>query len=55
MIGRYGYDTLKVNDFASKDIPLLGTTGTSATAIYLGAGIQNVTSHSLALAVSRKF
>jgi hypothetical protein len=57
VIGRYGYDTWKVDDFASKDIPLLGVAGTppAATAIYLGAGFQNYTSHSLSLAVSRTF
>lgn len=57
IIGRYGYDTIKVNDFAAKDIPLLNAAGTpaNATAIYLGAGFQNVTSHSLAIAFSRKF
>jgi len=57
VIGRYGYDTWKVDDFAAKDIPLLGVAGTppAATAIYLGAGFQNYTSHSLSLAVSRTF
>jgi hypothetical protein len=57
VIGRYGYDTWKVNDFAAKDIPLLGVAGNppGATAIYLGAGLQNVTAHSLALAFSRRF
>jgi hypothetical protein len=57
VIGRYGYDTWKVNDFASKDIPLLGVAGSppAATAIYLGAGFRNYTAHSLSLAVSRTF
>jgi MtrB/PioB family decaheme-associated outer membrane protein len=55
--GRYGYDTWKVNDFAAKDIPLLGVAGTppSATAIYLGAGFQNYTAHTLGFAISRRF
>lgn len=57
LIGRYGYDTWKVNDFAAKDIPLLGVAGSppGATAIYLGAGFQNYTTHTLSLAVSRTF
>lgn len=55
LIGRYGYDTWKVNDFAAKDIPLLGVAGTGAVAIYLGAGYQNYTSHSVSFAVSQKF
>ena len=55
--GRYGYDTWKVDDFAATDIPLLGVAGTpaAATAIYLGAGYQNYTAHSVAFAVARKF
>src|SRR5678816_3895478 len=42
--GRYGYDTWKVEDFAATEIPLLGVAGTpaAATAIYLGAGYQNL-------------
>lgn len=57
LLGRYGYSTWHVDDFATKDIPLLGVAGTppGATAIYLGAGFQNYTAHSLALAFSRKF
>jgi hypothetical protein len=57
IIGRYGYDTWKVIDFAAKDIPLLGVAGSppGAIAIYLGAGFQNYTTHSLSLAVSRTF
>jgi MtrB/PioB family decaheme-associated outer membrane protein len=57
LVGRYGYDTWKVNDFAAKDIPLLGVAGTpaAATAIYLGASYRNYTAHSVAFAVSRKF
>ncbi len=55
LIGRYGYDTWKVNDFAAKDIPLLGVAGTGAVAIYLGAGYQNYTAHSVSFAVSQKF
>ncbi len=57
LIGKYGYDTWKVDDFAAQDIPLLGVAGASptATAIYLGAGYQKYTAHSLAIGLSRKF
>ena len=57
LIARYGYDTWKVIDFAAKDIPLLGVAGTppGATAIYLGAGYQNYTTHTVGFAVSRAF
>jgi hypothetical protein len=57
VIGRYGYDTWKVDDFAATDIPLLNVTGNppGATAIFLGAGYQGYTAHSLAIAFSRKF
>jgi hypothetical protein len=57
LLGRYGYDTWKVDDFAAQDIPLLGVAGTpaAATAIYLGASYRNYTAHSVAFAVSRKF
>jgi MtrB/PioB family decaheme-associated outer membrane protein len=55
LIGRYGYDTWKVNDFAAKDIPLLGVANNAAVAIYLGASLQNYTAHSISFAVSRRF
>ena len=57
LIGKYGYDTWKVDDFAAQNIPLLGVAGTpvAATAIYLGAGFQDYAAHSLAIALSRKF
>jgi hypothetical protein len=57
LIGRYGYDSWKVDDFAATDIPLLGVAGTppGATAIYLGAGYRGYTAHSVAFAVSRRF
>jgi MtrB/PioB family decaheme-associated outer membrane protein len=57
MIGRYGYDTWAVDDFAAKDIPLLGVAGNppGATAIYLGAGFQDYTAHAVSVGFARKF
>lgn len=57
IIGRYGYDTWAVNDFAAKDIALLGMAGTppGATAIYLGPGFQDYTAHAVSLGFARKW
>ena len=53
--GRYGFEEYDVSDFAAQNIPLLGLTAGSATAIYLGDSYQGYKAHRVALLASRRF
>jgi hypothetical protein len=55
VIGRYGYDAFQAEDFAIKNIPIAGITGTNLAAIYLGDNVRNYDAHRVALLVSRRF
>lgn len=52
---RFYYENFHVDDFATQNIPLLGITGTGATAIYLGDSMQSYVAHRYAVVMSRRF
>ena len=52
---RFGYDQYDVTDFATENIPLLGITGTGATAVYLGDYSQSYVAHRYMLLMTRRF
>lgn len=52
---RYSFDDYGVEDFAAQNIPYLGITGTSATAIYLGDSVFGYRAHRVAFVASKRF
>ncbi len=52
---RYRFDQYRVDDLTTENIPLLGITGTAATAIYLGDSIQDYNAHLVALVATKRF
>lgn len=53
--GRYGYEEFDLVDFAQKDVPVLGFTGTNLAAIYMGDFYHDYKAHRLALLVKHSF
>ena len=55
LAGRYGFEQMDVNDFATEDVPLLFPLTGPATAVFLGDSSQDYRAHRLALVATRRF